>query len=293
MQRGELSEARICATGCCTKPHIKQRGSDGVTRQELFTWIRQQYGTEPEYPWHDWNAVLRHNDNNKWYGVVLEVSADKLGLPEAGIIDVLNVKSDPLLIGSLRGQDGYFPAYHMNKEKWLSIQLGKPELDDAIKDLLSLSYELTAPKKRKPKSSAKNPGDSANGKENDRKGKQWLLTYTGSPKKMNKHYRERFHVDAVTAAKDLQELGVNYTQEQLDQIKQAEEQRLRQRRMEREAKERERLAELYEDCDGHFAFIAGYTDGGAPYGVMWEEVGIDPGLPFEEKVKLYHMQMLG
>ena len=66
-----------------------------------------------------------------------------------------------------------------------------------------------------------------------RKGKQWLLTYTGSPKKMNKHYRERFHVDAVTAAKDLQKLGVNYTQEQLDQIKQAEEQRLRQRRMER------------------------------------------------------------
>ena len=126
-----------------------------------------------------------------------------------------------------------------------------------------------------------------------RKGKQWLLTYTGSPKKMNKHYRECFHVDAVTAAKDLQELGVNYTQEQLDQIKQAEEQRLRQRRMEREAKERERLGELYEDCDGRFAFIAGYTDGGAPFGVMWEEVGIDPELPFEEKVKLYHMQMLG
>ena len=92
-----------------------------------------------------------------------------------------------------------------------------------------------------------------------RKGKQWLLTYTGSPKKMNKHYRERFHVDAVTAAKDLQELGVIYTQEQLDQIKQAEEQRLRQRRMEREAKERERLAEMYEDCDDRFAFIAGYT----------------------------------
>ena len=67
--------------------------------------------------------------------------------------------------------------------------------------------------------------------------------------------------------------------------------RLRQRRMEREAKERERMAELYEDCDGRFAFIVGYTDGGAPYGVMWEEVGIDPGLPFEEKVKLYHMQM--
>ena len=53
-------------------------------------------------------------------------------------------------------------------------------------------------------------------------------------------------MDAVTAAKDLQELGVNYTQEQLDRIKRAEEQRLRQRRMERKAKERERLAALYD-----------------------------------------------
>ena len=167
MQCGELSEAKLFATGCCKKPHIKQRGSDGVTRQELFTWIRKQYGTEPEYPWHDWNAVLRHNDNNKWYGVVLEVSADKLGLTEAGIIDVLNVKSDPLLIGSLRGQDGYFPAYHMNKDRKNSMQLGKQQLYDAIKDLLSLSYELTAPKKRKPKSSAKTPGDFANGKEKE------------------------------------------------------------------------------------------------------------------------------
>ena len=55
----------------------------------------------------------------------------------------------------------------MNKEKWLSIQFGKSELDDAIKDLLSLSYELTAPKKHNPKSSAKNPRDSANGKEKE------------------------------------------------------------------------------------------------------------------------------
>ena len=53
------------------------------------------------------------------------------------------------------------------------------------------------------------------------------------------------------------------------------------------------MAELYEDCGDRFAFITGYADVGAPYGVIWEEVGIDPGLPFEEKVKLYQMQMLG
>ena len=51
-----------------------------------------------------------------------------------------------------------------------------------------------------------------------RKGKQWLLTYTGSPKKMNKHYRERFHVDAVTAAKDLQELDAAVLRAFIDRI---------------------------------------------------------------------------
>ena len=52
-------------------------------------------------------------------------------------------------------------------------------------------------------------------------------------------------------------------------------------------------AELYSDMDGRFAIIAGYTPGGAPYGVTWEEVGVDSELPFEEKVRLYMKQMDG
>jgi predicted DNA-binding protein (MmcQ/YjbR family) len=120
-----------------------------MTRQNLFDWVRKEYGTESEYPWHDRNAVLRRKDNGKWYGVVLEVSGDKLGLPEKDFVDVLNVKSDPMLIASLWGQTGYFPAYHMNKEKWISVLLGQADLDDPIRNLLALSYELTAPKRKK------------------------------------------------------------------------------------------------------------------------------------------------
>ena len=47
----------------------------------------------------------------------------------------------------------------------------------------------------------------------------------------------------------------------------------------------------YTDMDGDFAFIAGYTSGGAPYGVSWEDVGIDSERPFEVKVRLYMDQM--
>ena len=120
-----------------------------MTRKELFEWCRQQYGTELEYPWNDRNAVLRRADNRKWYGTVLEVGRDKLGLLGPGKADVLNVKCDPILVGSYRVQAGFFPAYHMNKEKWLSILLGEPGLDDSIKMLLNLSFELTAPKKKR------------------------------------------------------------------------------------------------------------------------------------------------
>lgn len=118
-----------------------------MTREELFKWVLQQYGTVPEYPWKDENGVLRRMDNRKWYGVILTVSGNKIGLETNHPVELLNVKGDPFLIGSLRMQEGYFPAYHMNKEKWISILLGKPELDEEIRNLLDMSYRLTEPKK--------------------------------------------------------------------------------------------------------------------------------------------------
>ena len=45
--------------------------------------------------------------------------------------------------------------------------------------------------------------------------------------------------------------------------------------------------DLYGDtCDDYFAYIAGYTSGGASYGTTWEEMGIDPSIPFSEKVRI-------
>lgn len=114
-----------------------------MNRQEIFEWVKETYGTEPDYPWKDWNAVLRHKDNNKWYGVVLEVAESKLGLTGDRIVDVLNVKCDPILIGSLRQQKGYIHAYHMNKDSWISILLDGSVPSEEIKNLIELSYNLT------------------------------------------------------------------------------------------------------------------------------------------------------
>ncbi len=45
----------------------------------------------------------------------MDVPKNKLGLAGSDVIDVVNLKCDPILIGSLRKEPGIFPAYHMNK----------------------------------------------------------------------------------------------------------------------------------------------------------------------------------
>lgn len=117
--------------------------NESMNRQEVFEWVKETFGTEPDYPWKDWNCVLRHKHNNKWYAVILEVNENKLGLSRDSIIDVLNVKCDPMLIGSLRQKKGFFPAYHMNKDRWISIALDGTVSSEEIKNLIELSYELT------------------------------------------------------------------------------------------------------------------------------------------------------
>lgn len=119
-----------------------------MDREALFAWASARYGTEPEYPWNDNNVVLRHRENNKWYAVVLEVCENKLGRSGERTVDVLNLKCDPNLVGSLRMQEGFYPAYHMNKEKWISVILDGTVSDETIKELVEMSYAESLGKKR-------------------------------------------------------------------------------------------------------------------------------------------------
>lgn len=74
---------------------------------------------------------------------MVEVNAKKLGLQEDKTVDVLNILCDSMMIGSLRMKEGFFPAYHMNKENWISILLDGTVSADETKPLLGLSYQLT------------------------------------------------------------------------------------------------------------------------------------------------------
>lgn len=120
-----------------------------MSRSELKTYILETYSVVSDFPWaKDPNSeVFRHMDSKKWFALIMDVSKIKLGLKTDELIEVVNFKCDPVLIGNLRSEQGIFPAYHMNKNNWITVSLDGSVSDDRIKMLLDMSFELTDIKK--------------------------------------------------------------------------------------------------------------------------------------------------
>ena len=102
-----------------------------MERADLIDFIKEFFASSPEYLFSD------------------DIPREKLGLYGKKNVDVVNLKCDPLLTGSLIKDGGVFPAYHMNKEKWISVLLDGSVDADKIRWLTGLSFELTAKKPKK------------------------------------------------------------------------------------------------------------------------------------------------
>lgn len=73
----------------------------------------------------------------------MDVPREKLGLSSSEYVDILNIKCDPILSGSLRMDKGFFPAYHMHRDSWITILLDGTVPAKDIFPLLDMSYEIT------------------------------------------------------------------------------------------------------------------------------------------------------
>ncbi len=123
-------------------------------RQAVFDYIKKKYKVSPEYPWSkfDGNAVFRHGDNNKWFALVLSAGKCKLGLSGDGYADAVNLKVDDMLFRDmLLREDGILPAYHMNKQHWITVLLDGTVAEDKVFGLIDMSYMATASAKKKEK----------------------------------------------------------------------------------------------------------------------------------------------
>ena len=114
-------------------------------KDKIFIYAKEKYNTEPEYLWKSSpdSAVLRHRRNRKWYGLVMLVPKEKLGLKGSGDVWVLNVKATGDTIEQIPDSSGFFLGYHMNKKHWMSILLDGTVPSKVLYKYLDISYKLT------------------------------------------------------------------------------------------------------------------------------------------------------
>ena len=122
----------------------------------------------------------------------------------------------------------------------------------------------------------------------DRKAKaeKWVTEYDGTAYggDIIKAYRKKFAVDRMKAVAELQTLGISLTKEQIDREKAAvkayqdiqRDKKAKRKRLREQKRMRKDIPVFHEDQDETFYYIAGYTSGGAPYGITWEEMGMSP-----------------
>lgn len=112
--------------------------------KEIIAYVKNKYNDELEYLWEKFpdNAVVRREDNKKWYAVLLTVSKRKLGLESDETVEIIDLRMKPESLAELTDNVRYFPGYHMNKKHWLTIILdGSVQLRE-ICARIDESYQL-------------------------------------------------------------------------------------------------------------------------------------------------------
>ncbi len=135
---------RDIAAECCTEVAFVSDQANRISRA-----VFERYAVEPDFPWADGKykpaGVFRHKDNNKWFGLVMNINIRLLNKGAAeDMADVMNLKADENRITALHKIPGIYPAYHMNHSKWISVVLDDTLADRDVMDLIEESFRLTS-----------------------------------------------------------------------------------------------------------------------------------------------------
>ena len=114
--------------------------------KRIMALVQEKYGNQLEYLWEKSpdTAVLRHEDNQKWYAVLMRISWDKLEKGREGLMEAVNLKHDQ--VSDLLVKKGIYPAFHMNKRYWISVPLDDSLADEELLELIEKSWNLTLKK---------------------------------------------------------------------------------------------------------------------------------------------------
>ena len=114
--------------------------------KRIMALVQEKYGNQLEYLWEKSpdTAVLRHEDNQKWYAILMRIPWDRLDKGREGLVEAVNLKHDQ--VADLLSQNGIYPAFHMNKRYWISLPLDDTLTDEMVLELFERSWFLTSKK---------------------------------------------------------------------------------------------------------------------------------------------------
>ena len=116
-------------------------------RQKWTKWMTENIVPYHGNPFEKTEAMgFMVEDKGKWYGLMMEVPLQKLGVASKADALILNVKIHPEDKERLIATDGIYEAYHMNKKHWISIALNVCTDDALIKECIYTSYKCVAKK---------------------------------------------------------------------------------------------------------------------------------------------------
>ena len=114
--------------------------------KRIMSRVQEKYENQLEYLWEKSpdTAILRHENNQKWYAVLMKISWDKLEKGREGLVEAVNLKHDQ--VSDLLVKKGIYPAFHMNKRYWISVPLDDSLSDEEMLELIEKSWNLTLKK---------------------------------------------------------------------------------------------------------------------------------------------------
>ena len=119
-----------------------------ASARRLILHIEKTYGDSPQFLWEKSPkvAVFRRRDSGKWYGVLMVIPSDKLGLDSDRDMEIINLRIDPNILSGTVDNEGYFNAYHMNKKHWVSLNLNSAVPMREIYDRVEYSFSAASGK---------------------------------------------------------------------------------------------------------------------------------------------------
>ncbi len=115
--------------------------------------IFKEYKEEPDFPFdtekYKGFGVFRYPKNRKWYALIMNVDMKVFSEKKENIfVDVINLKADETQSKKTLKTKGIYPAYHMNKKKWISIILDDSLTDEEIMSYIDVSRTFVIPVKK-------------------------------------------------------------------------------------------------------------------------------------------------